>query len=539
MGNCVFSLFTNPFTSCELSSIDGASALGASAHGASALGASALGASALGASAHGASALGASALGASALGASALGVPAKNKTKHGILIIELYLVTYFFNLNEPVIINNYKMFNDILNAISSCKELLYNRCIQRLILNLRIKVKDSCETALMRCIRSKKRLFGLSKIILSFKDISKEYLLYYGKAKASALVLSYSNHCQYLFDSINIFELDISFLGPDGSCTLLHALVDKNKYDELNKLLHRIYRKRWINFRDHNNTHTPLHLACELNHLECIKVLLSFKETKINTKLKNLLDRNWVLHETPLLTACSNNNTEVAKLLLARPSIDINIYDYFSRNALLFACRNNNTELIILLLKYKSCKLAEYSFESNPLLFVLRYNNKEAMNAILHHPKIKKYINIGTNPIIYILSEHSGKLKYKLIKYLFSYSFIDVNNTMSQIHPVNTALIECIKTIQTDPINHKIINILLSKPNISISYINYVNREGNSALKLACRHGLYDVVKRLLEFDDIDVSYIKTYDRTSALSEAIKGGHTEIVKLLKDYLRKT
>ena len=95
-----------------------------------------------------------------------------------------------------------------------------------------------------------------------------------------------------------------------------------------------------------------------------------------------------MLNETPLLTACSNNNTEVAKLLLARPSIDINIYDYFSRNALLFACKNNNTELIMLLLKYKSCKLAEYSFEGTPLLYSLKYNNKEAMNAILHHPKI-------------------------------------------------------------------------------------------------------------------------------------------------------
>ena len=141
----------------------------------------------------------------------------------------------------------------------------------------------------------------------------------------------------------------------------------------------------------------------------------------------------------------------------------------------------------MLLLKYKSCKLAEYSFEGTPLLYSLKYNNKEAMNAILHHPKIKKYINIGTNPIIYILSEHSGELKYKLIEYLFNYSFIDVNNTMSQIHPVNTALIECIKTIQTDPINHKIINILLSKinqtnaniiPNAKVDNSIYFNNTG-------------------------------------------------------------
>ena len=96
MENCVFSLFTNTSTSCELISTDGVPAQSVSAQS-----------------------------------VPAQSVPAKNKTKHGILIIELYLVTYFFNLNEPVIINNYIMFNDILNAISSCKELLYNRCIQR------------------------------------------------------------------------------------------------------------------------------------------------------------------------------------------------------------------------------------------------------------------------------------------------------------------------------------------------------------------------------------------------------------------------
>ena len=458
------------------------------------------------------------------------------KTNRGILILELFLINLFFNEKESVIIHCHKMFKAILNVISSCKELLYNRCIQKLILNLRIQVKDSCRTALMQCIRDKTKLFGLSKIIMSFKDISKEHLLHYGKNKASALVLSYAYRCQYLFDSINIFELDISFLGLDAGCTLLHALVIENNHDALNKLLHRIYRKRWINFRDHNS-HTPLHLACELNHLECIKVLLSFKETKINTKRKNLSEIHSGLDETPLLTTCINNNTEAAKLLLAMPSIDINICNYFSKNALFFACDNNNTEIIMLLLQNKLCKFPEYSFESTPLIFALSYNNKEVMNTILNHPKIQKYINIGTNPIIYILSEHSGELKYKLIEYLFSYSFIDVNNTMSNIHPVNTALIECINKIT--PINSKIIDLLLSKSNISTSYINYVNREGNTALKLACRKGLYDVVKRLLEFDSIDVSYVKTYDRTSALSEAIKGGHTEIVKLLEDYLHKT
>jgi len=459
------------------------------------------------------------------------------KTKCGILILELFLITFFFNeKKESVIIHSRKMFKDILNVISSSKELLYNRGIQKLILNIRIQVKDAYETALMQCIRNKTQLFGLSKIILSFKDLSEEYLLYYGKNNASALVLSYANNCQYLFDKTNIFEVDLSFFNSVSRTTLLHALVIENKCDALNNLLHRIYRKRWINFKNHN-METPLHLACELNHIECIKVLLSFKETKINTKRKILSEIHSGLDETPLLTTCINNNTEVAKLLLTRSNIDINSCNYLSESALYFASKYNNTELIILLLKHKSCKLAEYtSNKITPFLYALKYNNKEVISFFLNHSKIKKYINVGANPIIYVLSEYLNELKYELIEYLFNYSFIDVNNTMSRIHPVNTALIECIN--QITPINSKIIDLLLSKQNISISYINYVNREGNTALKLACRKGLFDIVKRLLEFDGIDVSYVKTYDRTSALTEAIKGGHTEIVKLLNDYFHK-
>lgn len=97
-----------------------------------------------------------------------------------------------------------------------------------------------------------------------------------------------------------------------------------------------------INVQDQDGN-TPLHIACQHNHHECVKLLL--QQQNIDVNLKN--DEG----HTPLSIACQQWSNQSAQYLLQREDIDLNA-------TLILACQNDNSELLPSLLAHKNIDLS-------------------------------------------------------------------------------------------------------------------------------------------------------------------------------------
>jgi len=87
---------------------------------------------------------------------------------------------------------------------------------------------------------------------------------------------------------------------------------------------------------------TPLHIACQENHIEAVNMLLHHKEILPNTK-----DEFGV---TPLIIAVGNGRSDSTELLLRHPKTDVNLADQFMRTPLWYAAAYGSPHLVSLLL---------------------------------------------------------------------------------------------------------------------------------------------------------------------------------------------
>ena len=230
-----------------------------------------------------------------------------------------------------------------------------------------------------------------------------------------------------------------------------------------------------------------------------IQSLLEQKNVDVNIEEKN--------GNTPLLLAVQKRYLGVVEALLKRSDIRLNkrVMGY-AENALIFAIKNNDTEMVRLLLQdYK------------------------------HIPEkidVNVYIYDGKTPLMCAIEQGNERI----VTMLLNQSNIDINQkrisplpTENQHLPYedrneNTALMMAV-------LNRKmnIVEALLEHPRMDV---NMKNKQGNTALHLACDSGHIQCVKLLLQ-KNIDVNKENKFGDI-ALPIAVRRDFLDIVKLLLD-----
>ena len=102
----------------------------------------------------------------------------------------------------------------------------------------------------------------------------------------------------------------------NGYAALVEIILKSTKISTLN--------------RKSRNGYTGLHIACFLNRIKAVELLV--QQPTINLNVQDYEDF------TPLHRACMENNTDVVKILIKQKIVDLNIKDNDGYTAFFYAC---------------------------------------------------------------------------------------------------------------------------------------------------------------------------------------------------------
>lgn len=443
-----------------------------------------------------------------------------HKIHRDLLLLTIFLDNYYGD-QEYVFIDK-KAFNFILKIIfnSVYSEYIYTNIIIKKYIRM-IVIEKTGDTIFSYCLRQEKIFYGRQLVkIIQFDD---SYFDIKNKKNITAFMTAISLNKIEIVNYLLKKKINLNLIFDDEpgiKISMLHFLVFNNFIEMLELLVKHqdlLNLKKIINLKN-SKGQSALFLACLENNQECIKLLLKIKKIDVNQELFTndlediTLDSNLEGYTT-FLYMCYTNNLEIVKLLLKRKfrtnfNIEINNYSRFRESGIAIACQFG-------LIKYNDFN--EYSSiiikeQMVPVQYCsLKYNDKISnplLELLLKHREIE-HSNFLSYTIFFVL-----KSKY-LIDLLLNHPNFDINNARLRTHPHNSLIIYCVENNSIE-----LVEKFLLDPRMNINGVNYINDQGNSALKIASMKGNLKIVKLLLLFPGIDVSYIKEYDGSSALSDA-------------------
>ena len=296
-----------------------------------------------------------------------------------------------------------------------------------------------------------------------------------------------------------------------------------------------------VNITD-NSDSTPLLLAAEEGHIECVQLLLSAPGIDVN--MANQYGK------TPLFRAAEIGYTECVRLLLAAPGIDINKpneYDFTPLSEAIFnghtecanliraacdisplkansslyaaACAGNAEIVRLLLASGADVNMADENGRT-PLHFAANLGHMECLKLLLASPGVNVNVKDNGNDTPLICAAFNGHAE--CVRHLLAAPGIDVN--MENDH-ANSPLIIATRKGDEECVRH-----LLAAPGINV---NLENQSGYTPLILAAGIGHTECVRLLLSAPGIDVNLENQVSYTALLCAAANG-HTECVQLLLD-----
>lgn len=226
-----------------------------------------------------------------------------------------------------------------------------------------------------------------------------------------------------------------------------------------------------------------LALAAIENDIELVKLLLSYKDIDINKQCNN--------GKTPLLLALHEKHFDIARELLEQDTIDVNRKDNHGLSPLLSALQTDN-EIFDLLLAHKDIDVnIKNNMGVTPLFYAAEKGLIELAKKMINHPDIDvNKITSGYTPLtVAIISKN-----IEIVMCLLQHERIDVNlfvldNVFAPLH------------IATQSENIKAVRELLKHENI---IVNKRNCYGQTALYIATNRGCNDIIKLLLQQENID-----------------------------------
>jgi hypothetical protein len=111
-------------------------------------------------------------------------------------------------------------------------------------------------------------------------------------------------------------------------------------YEEYAKTILNGYKDVSVNWENPGDHHlrTPLHMACAMNHVEIVALLLSHPDIQVNKKDKREI--------TPFIEACSRGNSACVKILLDDARVALDEISAFNYSALYSASNNNHIQVV-------------------------------------------------------------------------------------------------------------------------------------------------------------------------------------------------
>ncbi|CAH1397491.1 unnamed protein product [Nezara viridula] len=152
-----------------------------------------------------------------------------------------------------------------------------------------------------------------------------------------------------------------------------------------------------LELRDRPLRHSPLHYACENDHVEVVKLILN------STSIKSPADINGT---TPLHIACRKGLLPIAKLLLSDPPAAVNQADNSGYTALHLAAMNGSLEIAELLLTLNADKEAKTLDFKTPLHIAAREGHEDIVRILLREGAEKDAADInGMTPLHFAARE--------------------------------------------------------------------------------------------------------------------------------------
>ena len=263
--------------------------------------------------------------------------------------------------------------------------------------------------------------------------------------------------------------------------------------------------------------HDALQMAADEGHVGMVKLLL--KVDGINPNFAGGL-----LQSPPLVIAAEMGHSGVVELLLAAANIDPNARDQYSGSPLLYACRQRHVSIVKQLLDRDDIDLnaVGLGLSETPLLIACReWRGEEVANMLLKKAGINVNVtNInGDTPLM--LAAQSEKVS--VVESLLARDDMDpiILNAFNNLGDHVLRSLVCQGNIT-------IVKLLLSCPDIDV---NFTAPGSHSALMLACKVGAADMVRLLLDKDDILINQ-QDFDGFTPLCHAasfayLNDGYTE------------
>ncbi|GBN59408.1 Ankyrin-3 [Araneus ventricosus] len=318
------------------------------------------------------------------------------------------------------------------------------------------------------------------------------------------------------------------------------------------------------------NRNTPLHLASEKGHASVVKVLL--ESVDINVNAKNLDKRKLIypvhpgddternkltIGKTALYLAVQNGHFELVKLLVSHKETDVNTKDKYDESYLYFAVTNGLGEIAKLLLSHiKIDPNIKFpcSDHYTALHTVLERQDMKMITAPLNHPDIdlnikERYkgltpfhmaVKMDLLPVVEIMLRQPGTDVNTDDKYMQTPLYTCVNN--GNVNMVELLLKAGVKVGEdvleistSDSIgiksNPTIVRMITDFTRGNIKRFGNGLLSANEDLLSAAQNGDSKRVQELLKQSDIDVNYVDTNGNT-CLHLAAERGYVEIVREL-------
>ena len=154
-----------------------------------------------------------------------------------------------------------------------------------------------------------------------------------------------------------------------------------------------IYKELFLNknniFYINKYGQSILYIACKYNSIKCVEIIIN-SLLNFNIPIRKLSSKYF----SPIHIACSLENIECIKELIIG-GVDINKENTCNGSPLFIACRNGNIECVkLLLLNNARVDLLNYRFIS-PLHISFQKNKKECINLLLNKVNLQYELNNG------------------------------------------------------------------------------------------------------------------------------------------------
>ena len=277
------------------------------------------------------------------------------------------------------------------------------------------------------------------------------------------------------------------------------------------------YGRYWLDENDYVNELPNLCWAAASGNLEIMKLLFDHKA------YVNVIDR---YKRTPLHHAITNEKTDAVDILLDHWGIDVRPEDENGIRPLHLAVSKNSIRMTNALLVHKGIDVNDSRpGGATPLWLAISEGHNEIVKRLLTETKLNLNITAGSDLMSFerrtVLQLAVQKDDMEVVKWLLADERLSINSVAS-----GQSALACAVSVG----NIEMVKLLLEQEDIDI---DVRGRLGSTPLWLAASSGRFDLVQLLLQrTDNIDVNRFDVWEHKNALMVAAKRGDLETVKLL-------